>query len=61
MWKYHLSWLWLSVYEVVKGTRFSCEQIYFDADRCLQDAEVLLKLAEEVNGTLRNKVGNLIF
>ena len=31
-------------------------RFYFDAIRCLQDAEVLLKLTEEVNATLRNKV-----
>ena len=31
------------------------------AIRCLQDAEVLLKLTEEVNETLRNKVSVFSF
>lgn len=34
----------------------SLEPFFFDTIRCLQDAEVLLKLTEEVNATLRNKV-----
>lgn len=37
------------------------EQFHFDAIRCLQDAEVLLKLTEEVNATLRNKVSCFFF
>lgn len=36
-----------------------CEYLYFDVIRCVQDAEVLLKLTEEVNATLRNKVSFL--
>lgn len=42
--------------KVLKCEKVSCEHFHFDAIRCLQDAEVLLQLTEEVNATLRNKV-----
>lgn len=48
--------LWFSARDVLTCVVLSYELFYFDTIRCLQDAEVLLKLTEEVNATFRNKV-----
>ncbi len=47
--------------KLLKCDTLSSEQFHFHAIRCLQDAEVLLKLTEEVNATLRNKVSAFSF
>lgn len=47
--------------KLLKCDMLHCEHFYFDAIRCAQDAEVVLKLTEEVNATLRNKVSCLFF
>ncbi|KAI3353250.1 hypothetical protein L3Q82_019783, partial [Scortum barcoo] len=46
---------YFSSFNLLKCDTFSGKQFHFHAIRCLQDAEVLLKLTEEVNATLRNK------
>lgn len=51
-----ISWLCCECVKLLRCDIQSCEQFYFDAVRCLQDAEVLLTLTEEVNATLKNKV-----